>query len=130
MVAIELDDRSHEREDRMKRDAFVDRVFEAAVLPILHIPAAKGYVPNDIRALLEPHFAVSELPVSEANDVSPPEMPVESGVQGRDNSPPAQNPICKRCGSTMVLRTAARGENKGSQFWGCPNYPKCRYSIY
>jgi len=48
LVAVELDDRSHERENRKKRDAFVDRVFEAAVLPILHIPAAKGYVPNDI----------------------------------------------------------------------------------
>ena len=32
-VAIELDDRSHEREDRQKRDPFVDRVFAAANLP-------------------------------------------------------------------------------------------------
>lgn len=60
LVGIELDDRSHEREDRKKRDAFVDRVFEAAGLPILHVPAAKGYLPNDIRALLQQHFPIGE----------------------------------------------------------------------
>jgi restriction system protein len=37
-----------------------------------------------------------------------------------------QSPLCPRCGSTMVLRTAARGENKGNQFWGCSGFPKCR----
>lgn len=35
-------------------------------------------------------------------------------------------PICPRCGNTMVLRTANRGENKGNQFWGCSGFPKCR----
>ena len=32
-------------------------------------------------------------------------------------------PACPRCGSTMLLRTSRRN---GSQFWGCPGYPKCR----
>ena len=27
--------------------------------------------------------------------------------------------------SLMVLRTARRGRNRGSQFWGCPSYPGC-----
>lgn len=35
-------------------------------------------------------------------------------------------PACPKCGSHMVLRTATRGENKGNQFWGCSEYPKCR----
>lgn len=35
--------------------------------------------------------------------------------------------ICTRCGSSMVLRTATRGDNKGNQFYGCSSYPKCRY---
>ncbi|MFQ2107853.1 nuclease-related domain-containing protein [Aeromonas rivipollensis] len=37
-----------------------------------------------------------------------------------------QNPTCPRCGNTMVLRTASRGENRGNQFWGCRGYPTCR----
>ncbi|UCM51821.1 NERD domain-containing protein [Aeromonas dhakensis] len=35
-------------------------------------------------------------------------------------------PTCPRCGNTMVLRTASRGNNKGNQFWGCSNYPRCK----
>jgi restriction system protein len=35
-------------------------------------------------------------------------------------------PNCPVCNSQMVLRTARRGANAGSNFWGCPNYPKCR----
>lgn len=36
--------------------------------------------------------------------------------------------ICPRCGSKMILRTAKKGENVGQQFFGCSNYPKCRYT--
>jgi very-short-patch-repair endonuclease len=50
VLGIELDDKSHQRKDRQERDAFVDAVFAEAGLPLLHIPAAKGYVPNEIAA--------------------------------------------------------------------------------
>lgn len=36
--------------------------------------------------------------------------------------------ICPMCGSELVLRTAKRGENKGQNFYGCSNFPKCRYT--
>jgi hypothetical protein len=32
---------------------------------------------------------------------------------------------CPKCGAPMVLRTAERGPNPGSQFWGCSTYPRC-----
>ena len=35
-------------------------------------------------------------------------------------------PPCPECGVTMVLRTAKRGRNRGSQFWGCTTFPKCK----
>ena len=35
--------------------------------------------------------------------------------------------ICPLCGGQLVLRTATRGVNAGNKFWGCSNYPKCRY---
>lgn len=35
--------------------------------------------------------------------------------------------ICPRCGGTLVLRTAKKGPNTGNSFYGCSNYPKCRY---
>jgi len=33
---------------------------------------------------------------------------------------------CPKCGSDMVLRTSKKGQNAGSQFWGCSTFPKCR----
>jgi restriction system protein len=35
-------------------------------------------------------------------------------------------PKCPSCGSEMVGRTAKRGANAGSTFWGCSQYPRCR----
>ena len=34
---------------------------------------------------------------------------------------------CPKCNGELVLRTAKRGENKGNAFYGCSNYPKCKY---
>lgn len=38
------------------------------------------------------------------------------------------NLTCPNCGGTLVLRTAKKGANTGSQFYGCSNYPKCKYT--
>ena len=38
-------------------------------------------------------------------------------------------PKCPKCGVPMVIRVAKSGDRKGQQFWGCPNYPKCRQII-
>ncbi|MFN7021484.1 MAG: DUF2726 domain-containing protein [Phycisphaerales bacterium] len=47
LLAIELDDRSHQhRDDRKARDRFVDAASAAAGLPIIHIPAAAAYDPR------------------------------------------------------------------------------------
>ncbi len=35
-------------------------------------------------------------------------------------------PSCPRCGHAMVKRTAKKGANSGSMFWGCSEFPKCR----
>ena len=37
MVAIELDDKTHEQNSRMERDSFVDGAFKAAGIPLVHI---------------------------------------------------------------------------------------------
>lgn len=34
--------------------------------------------------------------------------------------------VCPKCGAPMVRRTAQRGYNRGGEFWGCSNYPKCK----
>ena len=50
---IELDDKSHERADRVTRDAFVDRVFAAAGIQIIHFKASASYSVEEIRQRLK-----------------------------------------------------------------------------
>jgi hypothetical protein len=38
-------------------------------------------------------------------------------------------PICPKCGSNLVLRTAKSGKNMGNQFYGCTAFPDCRYVL-
>lgn len=53
--------------------------------------------------------------------------PAQSKKSQLKSSVEAQR-VCPKCGGTLVLRRARRGANAGSQFWGCDNYPKCRYT--
>ena len=38
----------------------------------------------------------------------------------------AKAPDCPRCGKPMALRTARKGPNAGTSFWGCPAFPACQ----
>src|SRR5664280_538486 len=50
VLAIELDDSSHDREDRQERDAFVDGVLAKVGLPLLHVRAQAAYDPKQLAA--------------------------------------------------------------------------------
>lgn len=41
----------------------------------------------------------------------------------------APDKMCPKCGALMVRRTAAKGANVGSEFWGCSKYPDCRQTM-
>lgn len=111
VLAIELDDRSHKRQDRQERDQFVDAVFAAAGLPLLHITAARGYQIAELTEMIETQLGDRE-----------PEGPANSRpVVSRSGTP-----VCPQCETPMLLRKATRGARKGESFWGCANYPDCR----
>jgi four helix bundle suffix protein len=40
--------------------------------------------------------------------------------------PDSALPNCPLCGKPMAMRTARKGKNAGSQFWGCSAYPACK----
>lgn len=53
LLAIELDDRSHEAPERKDRDDFVNAALLAAGLPLLRIKAARAYSPVEIAKQIE-----------------------------------------------------------------------------
>lgn len=136
MLGIELDDRSHQRADRQERDDFVEHVFAAAQLPLARLPVRRAYPLGELRALLRRQAGLDD-PVEPA-PADPPAQQRQlaaipaSGVTAASpdsalgGTAPVAQPRCPQCNALMVLRTASRGPNQGGQFWGCPNYPRCR----
>lgn len=110
LVAIELDDKSHERRNVKERDLFKDAAFKSAGLPLIRIQARREYDPVEIHGLLS-QFLGSTAPPGPVLYLTPAE---------------ATAPICPKCGVPMVVRTASKGGNSGKQFYGCSNYPRCR----
>lgn len=53
VAALELDDSSHQRKDRRKRDEFVDEVFRIAEIPLLRIRAAASYDVKELARAIE-----------------------------------------------------------------------------
>lgn len=107
IMGVELDDASHARRDRQDRDEFVDQVFEAAGLRLLRVRAAASYSPQNIADLVRQAISGRTIPEREVANQ-------------------ADTPTCPKCGTPMVLRTAKKGDQKGQEFWGCKNYPRCR----
>ena len=53
IICIELDDRSHERPDRIERDEFVNAAFDSAGLPLLRVKVQRSYPSREIRESID-----------------------------------------------------------------------------
>ncbi len=107
LMAIELDDKSHQQIKRIERDAFVDEVFKAAKLPLIHIPVKSTYVISELATLIKTQLHFSNLPIT--------------NVKSEENTP-----LCPKCQVPMILRETKKGNNIGKKFYGCSNFPKCK----
>ena len=111
LLGIELDDKSHQKSKVMERDDFVENVYRAANLPLVRIPVKHSYSTTELESLLRQYI--------DSNTFENPNQPVIVENSGT-------TPHCPKCNNEMVLRTAKNGPNQGEQFWGCPDYPRCR----
>jgi len=142
---VELDDQSHAREDRAKRDDFVNQVLSAAKIPIIHFSAKKGYSLQEVRTRLaeclsnasvsvipgsiqnhpiaeKPESVQMERPLPDVNQVATEPVITEKSIR-------EEPPVCPKCASEMVRRQATKGQHAGKHFWACTAYPKCRQVI-
>lgn len=46
-----------------------------------------------------------------------------------DQTDTSERRQCPKCGKPMVVRTAKKGPNTGSQFWGCSGFPVCKATL-
>lgn len=102
LIGVELDDKSHQQANRVQRDHFVNEVFKAANLPLLHVPVKSAY---DVTKLTD--FIKSELQISET-------------------TPKIDSLICPKCQIPMILCESKKGTHAGQKFYGCSNFPNCK----
>ncbi len=114
LLGVELDDASHQREDRQERDEFLEEVWKVAGLPLLRIPVKREYSTREIAERVDPILNDKACVVTTTSS----QLEVDQQINAV--------PICPKCGIPMVLRTASQGDHKGQQFYGCQNYPRCR----
>ena len=107
IVAIELDDSTHARENRQLRDEFVNQIFTAAKLPLIHIKVSQSYIVSTLQDELKKYLNQAD----------------ESKTVSKVNE---RVPVCPKCQIEMVVRETRRGMNQGQKFYGCVNYPRCK----
>lgn len=120
---VELDDQSHGREDRAKRDEFVDQALTGAKIPVVHIAAKNGYALPEIRARLAEAFTLQTAPPQTAT-APPVQQAAPSAAQTEEIVP-----TCPKCTAVMVKRQAKNGPHAGKFFWACSTYPNCRQVV-
>jgi hypothetical protein len=136
--AIELDDSSHEQDDRIERDEFVDQVFRSAGLPLIRIRARDAYNILDLKTLFYkvlPPKGAEKPPVPINRDEAPflPEIgvrdvprPPEPVVKPVESQPVNAYDFCPNCGSPMKVRKSIAGPNVDHEFYVCSRYPECK----
>lgn len=112
-AAIELDDKSHREKNRRERDVVLDEAMQSAGVPLVRVPAKKGYSIGELREILAPFLADSQR---------------ESREAAADKlAPEPQRPSCPTCGAAKVRCEGDSGSLAGKHFWKCSRYPACRY---
>ena len=115
--AVELDDSTHQRNDRQERDMFLGDVCSVSSLPLLRFAAKGAYTVSDIRERLAA-YTESQQRRSAEGDHSLADEDVAIAQEAA--------PLCPKCSDAMVLRTVRKGSAAGQKFWGCADYPACR----
>lgn len=116
VLAIELNDSSHLRDAQQLRDEFVTEVLKAADLPLLFVPAQRGYSIAELSGLIGRRLGEDRVAQPSAC------APATEQEAAEDLAVPGH---CPRCGSRLVER---RSRSTGEPFWGCSEYPACHHT--
>jgi hypothetical protein len=107
LLAIELYDHSQAKAGRKRREVWIDKLFTAAKLPILHLVAQAQYNAKALALKIAPY------------------MTTVVYQRGAAMTEQAAAPRCPCCHTPMQKRTVISGDYKGKEFFACQNYPNC-----
>ena len=130
--AIELDDKSHRKTGRQERDQFLDKALDAAGVPIFRVKAQSTYSIKEVLSDLDSAFNIKV--GGKSKEIPDPSETVKE-PNGKQIDETADNsnagtasPVCPKCGGELIERVATKGQYAGQKFWGCSNFPKCKFT--
>lgn len=130
--AIELDDKTHRGRGRQERDQFLDKALEIAGVPLLRIKARSTYSIKEVSSDLNSAFNIDvggkpeEIPGLAEGMQELSEKEIADAID--DFNAETIVPVCQKCGGELIERVATKGEYAGQKFWGCSNFPKCKFT--
>lgn len=82
-----------------------------------------------MKGMLESAEYIKRLHVEQRTDYTKKYMDLiaEEEAKQENASTASGEKVCPRCGGKLVLRTARNGAYAGNQFYGCSNYPRCKF---
>lgn len=93
-------------------DQFMEDLFSAEGVPLVHIPLGENYEVSDLVNL----FTIAIMKTKDA--VRNPKTTLEDSV-----------PMCPVCGKMMVLKIHRDGPNVGRKYYGCIDSPRCAGTV-
>ncbi len=94
------------RAETRSADQFMQDLFQGVGIPLVHVPSAETYILTDLINLFQ-------LAVVRSHETLPSDNPSDS------------TPMCPVCGRMMVLRIHRGGPQKGREYYGCMDNPRC-----
>lgn len=119
VLAIELDDSSHQNASSRARDLVKDKALADAGLKVVRVPARSAYSAADFETIIN---------VKQSDSLTA-SMPESAKPESSLSIIESSTPICPKCQAPMVLRKSTKGAKAGQSFYGCANYPNCREII-
>ena len=99
------------RPDRRRRDRFVDLVFKAANIPLIHVPVRYSYATDELAQILLEKTGKRQRQIEREN------------VLPAENLPGLGAPACPKCSTPMVKRTAKKGKMRATASGAAPRIP-------
>ena len=90
--------------------------------------AGKLLTPEQIDVLYEKLYPLTQ--VDKAQKLAHVEAVRQKQQAAQQSAAPAPGevPVCPYCNIPLVRRTTRKGPHAGESFWGCSNYPKCKFT--
>lgn len=114
----------HERFQDTLRQEDVERIYQMLYAHTQVTEDVRQTHISNIQTKLEMEKKESISRLGKEQDQHPPVTTLSEGSK----SSAASDLHCPRCGGILILHTATRGKQMGKKFYGCSNFPKCRYT--